>query len=422
MLLSRRYFKRWQTIAWNNGLMRRGRDRRRRFTRSLQNSARNLTRKQHQSNASLHQLQAPESPSAQLEAASMVPPPPKPLQKRHSLPAGLMDDGRHIVPEQESKKRKLNEADLSDGPVTPQPLKSHHKRSNTLGDSFLSAPPHRISRMPHKPRVDLSKLVDGSLLSETILKQARRLAPGVKSDTTRTDYFRLKALGIDPDTPIVPSTRKRPREEVQVNRVNKNTRVAGDTSSPVARPSSSHPTTHQPPSSASSAKTTSIDEEAEALFTQLRAAREAMAESESWFRSERESYERSFTPQTSASPPNPNRETPAQKRLRELRDRVPTPSRTEMRLRGMGDKALLPKGFWDGEGMGRSLYGNEAVRSQPEPPNHPRRMVNGSTPFAAIQGYGHLVAIVNGQLGGGDREEAEDVMKQGASADDAIEL
>ena len=278
------------------------------------------------------------------------------------------------------------------------------------------------------------------------MKQARRLAPNTKSDTTRTDYFRLKALGIDPDTPVVPLTKKRTRNEVDVNGAPKAIK-----SSPQPPPSSNATETPaaQTPTQKPSIPFKPADDDDEALFASLRSVREALAESEQWMQSERQSIERqsterTATPQTNAS--SADNETPAQRRLREIQERGHTPSRTEVRLRAMGDKALLPKGFWDGEGMGTSLYGKgkgkdvEAMTPTPlpGPPFQPSQPRMG---FAALGAQGRMNGPLgvqrqmNSQFGmhgqvnnqfdmqtmsGGRSQEPE--QRTGASVEDAIEL
>lgn len=166
----------------------------------------------------------------------------------------------------------------------------------------------------------------------------------------------------------------------------------------------------------------------EELFAQIRSVREALAESEQWCRSERQSLEKSMTPQSESSPPN--QETPAQRRLREIRERGPTPSRTELRLRAMGQKALLPKGFWDGEGMGMSLMGKGKGKGKevvtPLPKSQQREQ-SGAAPrgFAALAGRGQTNGFPSGPSPSAhtQRQRAAELEKQaGSSAEDAIEL
>ena len=207
------------------------------------------------------------------------------------------------------------------------------------------------------------------MLYETLMKQARNAIPKAKSDTTRTDYFRLKALGIDPDTPIVPSTKKRNWDTAQSNGENRSSTSSSLPHSLSTLSSKASPARPSIQKLQKAPNPALAEDEDEALFAQLRSIREALAESQQWMQSERKSIERSMTPQsisqsqsdqiqpetntTSFTPPDSN-ETPAQRRLREVRERGHKPSRTEMRLKAMGDKALLPKGFWDGGDIGPS--------------------------------------------------------------------
>lgn len=58
---------------------------------------------------------------------------------------------------------------------------------------------------------NVSMTGQNGLAKEQIMRQASRLVQG-RTDTTRTDYFKLKALGLDPNTPVIPQTRKRPSD------------------------------------------------------------------------------------------------------------------------------------------------------------------------------------------------------------------
>ena len=357
---------------------------------------------------------------------NMMPPPLTPLQKRLSLPSDF-DKDQIQLENSTGTKRKREDPSSSVDQGTPRPTKIHHKRSRTIGgDSTMSAPPHPIIRTPYKSRMDVSKVKDGSLLSDILMRQARRLAPNARSDTTRTDYFQLKARGIDPDTPVIPLTKKRTRDEMEIDGAESSmgTVLLSPRSTQSTRLSASQPATQtqpNPPKASGSA-----DDDDEELFAQIRSVREALAESEQWCRSERESMEKSMTPQAESSPPN--NETPAQRRLREIRERGPTPSRTELRLRAMGDKALLPKGFWDGEGMGLSLVGKGKQKevASPLPPSKQREQV-GAAPrgFAALEKRGQTNGFTNGPSphASNQRQQAAEAQKQtGSSADDAIEL
>ena len=416
--------------------MRKAKQRRRKLAESIQRSAKN-ERQKHNSRLSLSSLASSmggsESPvGGQEDPKKTMLPPQTPLQKRQSLPTDS-EDGQSQLEKSTGTKRKREDPDKNIGNSTPRRTKIHHSRSQTVGGSIMSAPPRPMTRTPYKSRMEVSKVKDGSLLSDILMKQARRLAPNARSDTTRTDYFQLKALGIDPDTPVVPLTKRR-RDEMEVDEADTSTRTAPlsprPTQSTQLSVSQPAPQTHPNPAKASG----SADDDEE-LFAQIRSVREALAESEQWCRSERQSLEKSMTPQPETPPPN--KETPAQRRLREIRERGPTPSRTELRLRAMGDKALLPKGFWDGEGMGMSVVGKKGKGKGKEvatfvPPPRQREQL-GAAPrgFAALekrreQTNGFWSAPfppANNNHNQSRRAPPEAQQKQaGSSAEDAIEL
>lgn len=417
-------------------LMRKAKQRRRDFAKSLQKSAKNERQKLNDRQSSLSSLASSvggsESPVGQQKSTrNMLPPPRTPLQKRQSLPADF-DVEQSRLETSTVKKRKREDTDRSVDQSPPRRTKIYHKQSSTIGgDSIMSAPPRPMTRIPYKSQIDVSKVKDGSLLSDILMRQARRLAPKARSDTTRTDYFRLKALGIDPDTPVVPSAQKRTRDETEIDGAESSvgTTKLSPRSTQSARLSTSQPATQTQPNPGKVSRSANDDDDEE-LFAQIRSVREALAESEQWCRSERQSIEKSMTPQPESSPPN--NETPAQRRLREIKERGPTPSRTELRLRAMGDKALLPKGFWDGEGMGMSLVGKGKQKegATPLPQNqqqHQQREQLGAAPrgFAALEKQRQVNGFMNGPPRPTTtlRQQAAEAQQQaGTSAEDAIEL
>ena len=377
--------------------MRSARQRRSNFAKSIQNSAKSERQKQIERKSSISSLArstggSENSIGQQRTPADMMPPPLTPQQKRQSLPANLSNE--QSQPESSGGiKRKREDLNGSLDDSALHRTKIRHDRSLTMGDSIMSAPPHRTIRTPYKSRMDVSTVKDGSLLSDILMKQARRLAPNVKSDTTRTDYFKLKALGIDPNTSVIPSTKKRMRDEMESDGIQSpmgTALLSPRTTQSTRVPVSQSATQTKPESTKVSGSAGDDDEE---LFAQIRSVREALAESEQWCRSERQSLEKSMTPQPERT--QHHKETPAQRRLREIKERGPTPSRTEVRLRAMGDKALLPKGFWDGEGMGLSLAAKgkqkEAAAPPPPPPSQQREQ-SGATPrgFAALERQGQM--------------------------------
>ena len=418
--LSKKYFGRWRANAWSMKLMRKGRDRRRNFARSIQDFASSTSPKQRSSGYS-HDSKHASSAVSINESGSHTPirrsPSTKP-PKRQSLPS---DQRYETVSSgvQTGIKRKRVETRPDTSNQTPEPAKMGHKRSQTFNSTTMSTPSRASIRRPDRSSIG------SSIMDATRMKQARRLViPGLKSDTTRTNYFRLKALGIDPDTPMVPTTKKRAQAQQGIN-----------SNCETVRPSPRDPflaiSAERPlnpdllPDTAKSPTAANKDDDDEALFAQIHSVREALAESERWFQSERQTIERSVTPQhlrVSPHSPHGHAETPAQRNLRELQQRRQTPSRTELRLRAMGDRALLPKGFWDGEGMGLSLVKGKGKEPKVAPsdisePHLEQRKSNGLMDFDEMP-------PVNGSDAWVQRTQAPQHLfeNRGTSFEDAIEL
>jgi hypothetical protein len=267
-----------------------------------------------------------------------------------------------------------------------------------------------------------------SLLSETLRLKARRLAPpDLSTDTTRTDYFRLKAMGIDPDTPVVPVTRKR-RASDQVDMTETKTRRPTPPTASLPRSVSAYPNgaiasatslTNGVPSTAQNTTSKPLaDDDDEALFAQVHQLKEALSESITWFREETEKSTLSRSVSRSKQT-SPDGETEKERRLREFQW---TPSRTEMRLRATGGHGLLPKNWAPSSGgeFGRASRGVSASNDEFETPTRDR----GSKPmgFAAIiSGAGSKDGMKAVTKGKGKEKEVVS-MGSGATPDDAIEL
>ena len=454
VLLAKKYLQKWKHNAWKLGVMRRGRKQRQSLARSMQDLAWKTHQKQEEmSKASfvdkVSTRKAREKTAA--NGADIMPPPAIPKDKRQSLPSNFRADidGANQTPK--GSKRKLDDVDLGNKSERQQTHPSSHKRSNTVGftingHSTMSAPPHRLSRVRHGHSTENSKFGDGTILSNTVMKHARRMVPETRSDTTQTDYFRLKALGIDPDTPSVPWTSKRNASSDKANgaSVALGRNVQADLQAP-------GPVKQSASQSASQIGASNITDDDEDFFASIRAIRSTLADSTSWFQSERESIERSMTPsQASASPPSGRQETAAERRLREIKERGHTPTRSEIRLRAMGDKALLPEGFWNGEGMGRSrLDGHQAkinskrlTKRQGKPNGQQCHQTSGpvvdpaglaalaghqSVPKSHAQGFSALAhktpqtAIVNG-WGPHDSVHDQQLQHGAATSEEVIEL
>lgn len=321
-----------------------------------------------------------------------------------------------------SKKQRRDERTQKAQLFATSRIENHHNRSKTLESPISSSRVRGHSKSLNSFRPDFSHLGDGSILSHSVLQKARHLVPCVKTDTTRTDYFLLKSLGIDPNTTLVPRTnRKRPRDERQpdgikmrkpspphadshaggkssANGVQMSTSTAAKTSaikfgsstSTAARNSAnifrplpsvaatrsannavtsaaatSSSTTNGQLSRSAPAASANVDSDSyEELFAQARAVRETMKQDMLWFRTEREKCRLSATTSSSGSKSRkhnpPRKETEKQRRLREFKS---TPSRTEQRLKLTKANGLLPPN-WSGFGeMRATIAGKKAARS-----------------------------------------------------------
>ena len=235
------------------------------------------------------------------------------------------------------------------------------------------------------------------------------------TDTTRTDYFALKARGISPDTPLIPLNRKRPRESTDLQpSPTKSHRVSQDQKSPIRTPTPQSTTavavSHSPLSISKSIVTYTTEEEE--LFASARELRTALAEGEAWFREQREKEEER-SQNNSISSERQGSETEKERRLRDFDSA--TPSRTSIRLEKMnGGKGL----YCMDDYRRRKETAREEVGAQEQKEKRG---------FAALTN-GNMVNGVNGTFTGQLRASssafgAESASAhKGSSAEDAIEL
>lgn len=367
-----------------------------------------------------------------------MPPPSLPSQKRTSLPVNIGD-----YSQLSNKKRKHHHSPPPQGErTTSRPHQPSHKRASAVSGLSMSHPPRKRPHSPEFSRLGYSTLADGTIINEALMRKARQLAPRARTDTTNTDYFLLKSRGIDPNTPIVPETRKKRSTTLSENHSesNKVRKVPPSNSSnpPLARltnrqpPSQAHPDTSpsQRPPSSTPTKTKSEDE---ALFASIANVRSALAESISWFQSERAKTESS----SKANSPPPN-ETEKQKRLREFQF---TPSRTEQRMRASGAGHFWEKRDGERRSAASSANGSPAAPAW----NQGQMMGTGTGPgFVLMRSGGgatttgnhshkrpvgfppsanwHAQPIGFAALEGEKEVQKEESKGTGASVEDAIEL
>lgn len=239
-----------------------------------------------------------------------------------------------------------------------------HKRSRTTGAGASSnpstpvqsvAPPSTIARSSTSRSHQESIFSGKSMLS-------RSNASAQKVDTTVTDYFRLKALGIDPETPLVPHTKEslalKQRREEEERRVfiEKTKRRHGSIPVPTSPPPPPAAETQTIPAmtnpKASPTRVAIVEDD---FLREMRRAREELAQQTQWFKEqtaelekemEREEELRKSLPSSRGSvPASTNGLARAQGYDYLPAEANPTLplSRTEMRIRTTGAHGLATK-------------------------------------------------------------------------------
>ena len=297
----------WKSICWRRILNRNAASRRGHLAKSIRRESQRKARGDAELEAILQAQKQKEEVQAEQrlrsQAGRVLKDPVSEMrdsQQNHSL-AGL--------------KRKILHGDELD-PVknskNPRKVAKGHTTRRSKVMEGVSAPSRASSSSkpgtsPSPPHLSTESLPKRSLLldrnNRTIL---RRSTGGHKIDSTHTDYFRLKALGVDPDTPIFPDTkssleRKRrcqeehsyptPRKRAStLSSVRVRTSGRDDATSAIniqapiniTTPKTSFPVFKQ---KALEATSRLIDEE-EDFLRQIREVRAAMREDTEWFRTQ----------------------------------------------------------------------------------------------------------------------------------------
>lgn len=283
-----------------------------------------------------------------------------------------------------------------------------HKRSKTMSTS--SEPPsssvlggrppvpvfHASTTRPPNVSIFSGKSVFGR---STSIQDLRRSSMEQKMDNTHTDYFRLKAMGLDPETPIIPDTkeslaiRRRKEEEERRNVLARARRrpfvPSSSQSSPPAASSQTVPAPIETsPLISESAAPVVVSKKPvveDDFLVQIREAREAMKEQEDWFKQQAVEIEReleqqeefkksqssrreSFTSANGLARANGYEYLPSQSKLGS------SLSRTELRIRqtgahGLATKPLRVSGEYIPVAMSKKsaqqYYGGESQASSP---------------------------------------------------------
>ena len=266
--LAKKYCRIWKQCIWNGYLLRKGRERRKAFARSMQELARETNLRSEDQLPILEQLESKRAISVLNHHGDH---PPMPVHassvrilSRHSHP-----NANESVIGQKRKRYSVTEQRLPD---SQQSRFRHHKRSNTSTSNIR--PPDTLaakaSSLGQTGRSDPSKSVDLGL------QRIRGLEGTGRTDTTRTDYFRLKAIGIDPDTPVVPRT-KETFSAKYVDRISE-TKI-GSSSAPEVE----NRVLSKPAAASNKKSTGNNDDSDEELFREMRRVKEAMADGITWF-------------------------------------------------------------------------------------------------------------------------------------------
>ena len=301
------------------GLLRKGKERRKSFANSMRGLAKNLQTRQ-DTETILRSVSTRQDPGLH----SATPPPADGILKQQSISADTCRVSQSPQVAFNRSERGHQSVHLDSDPPSN---KANRKQSKTFSGHYRTdSTEHRAIDRPERP---YSKSTNPSFTSKT--------------DTTKTDYFRLKALGLNPDTPAVPLTSGKRLREDNAMGSEKRARISPHRDRLVRQETYSGPSAagqihdlETAPCSNLSSQTD--DDPDEALYTRLRKVREAMSDSILWFQSERAKSEHTSigSDETQLS------ETSAPKLLKTFRM---TQSRTEQRLRTTGAQGLLPKAW-----------------------------------------------------------------------------
>ena len=381
-ILRRKFFALWKSRADQKRLSRRAERRRGRLAASIK-AANEKKRREEAELAEIQEAQVFRKQLQENQRRKNEEMEQKRKEKRAHFPAQqtAMKAPSTNPAQQAGQKRKMLANSASQTNIQGIAMSPMHKRSKTLGSSGNAEVLRVSNSLPARsPRASLTGSTNlRRSISQKSLRQSLTLQ---RLDQTQTDYFRLKAHGVDPDTPLIPETAaqvvaRKQREENYRQSIDD--RVMRRPSSTLNRSTSRSST---PSSSAQSARAlpppvsvlastsapqsapvastvvSSVDEDP--FLRQLREAREALSTDESWFKTHTSELEtemgqqelrRSLGSQSNTSQDNPSTLS-ANGFARSISgyEYVPpelkpgqTLSRTEERIRRTGARGLASK-------------------------------------------------------------------------------
>jgi hypothetical protein len=296
-IIVRKFANLWRQRAWQQSLNRRAKNRRQKFAETMKAEEARKQRNDEELEEILKAAQ--ESMRLQREIEESTRTPQKTSVKTNSA---------EMVKVAGQKRKSFSGQDLkadrlpsSNGSVT----ESAHKRSKTMSSSLSAVstagrtPPvstFRLSASRPPPHVSIFSRSAKDRAASNSDSRASRPAQK-KLDTTRTDYFRLKAMGIDPDTPFVPDTKqgveaRRRMEEAERQAIlararRRHRNSSSRQSSPTSMPPPEIPRLDAPTASPTTTTPRPIDPIAEDDFLkQIREARKLMAEETEWLKTQ----------------------------------------------------------------------------------------------------------------------------------------
>ncbi|KAJ9603754.1 actin cytoskeleton and mitosis protein [Cladophialophora chaetospira] len=287
-ILARKFGLLWRQRAWNNSLNRRAKNRRQMFAETIRAEQARKLRSEEELEEILKATKESQRIQKEVEEAIRA--------KEQRLSA--MSNGAGIVKVAGQKRKSFSGQDMRASTMSSSNGSSStpgHKRSKTMSTSERSiSPPLRASISRPLPHVSIFSRT--STFGRSTSNSDLRKSVAQKLDNTRTDYFRLKAMGIDPDTPIVPDTKKslalrkqREAEEraASINRANRRARTSSSSQTPPPSmppppaPQSRTPEVQHTPSKTTTPALAPVEDD---FLKQIREAREAMAEETEWLK------------------------------------------------------------------------------------------------------------------------------------------
>ena len=293
--LMRKYFPVWRQIAWRHYLDRKAKKRRHAFAESLRMEANEKRKKEDE----LEEILRTAAESRRIEEAI----------RKSQLDKARKDaeDNREVIARLQqnqlagTKRKGLGDQAREEEDARSSRTHMHHKRSKTMGSSIMAPPPRPshnspLSLTPSKRSIFTPTTFTTSLGRSKSAREMRasQAQSRPKIDNTKTDFFRLVAHGMDPNTPFVPLTasqvklkaqKEQEQRQVTLDKVYNRRRLSPNRSpstseqpSPPLEARVAAPSPSPAPSSASS-----FTEEQEDLLREAREAREAMAKDTHWF-------------------------------------------------------------------------------------------------------------------------------------------